>query len=120
MWWGDAVVIDMRRSASVDIVRPNGRLALGDGVDQFREAIDGILNGGGNQIVLNLAEVPMIDSSGIGALVRFQTALRQRGGAIKLVSPSKIAVLCMRTTGVFNLFETYEDEAAALQAFGTA
>lgn len=111
------MLIDMRRQAEVDIVRPNGRITLGDGVDEFRQAIDELIAGGANQIVLKLSDVPMIDSSGIGILVRFQTALQEQGGSIKLVNPSKFASLTLRTTGLFRLFECYDDEDAALNAF---
>lgn len=111
------MVIDMRRHQAVDIVRASGRLTLGDGVDEFRKTMDELIVGGSNQIVLKLSEVPMIDSSGIGVLVRIQTALREQGGSIKLVSPSKFATLSLRTTGVHRLFEFYDDEEAALNAF---
>lgn len=111
------MLIDMRRTASVDVVRPSGHLKLGDGVEEFRRTIEELIANGSSQIVLRLTEVPMIDSSGIGILVRLQTTLREGGGSIKLVQPSKFAALALRTTGVHRLFEFYEDEEAALSSF---
>ena len=111
------MLIDMRRHAAVDVVRPNGRIVLGDGVDEFRQALDELIANGRSQIVLRLSDVPMIDSSGIGVLVRTQTTLRQQGGSIKLVNPSKFASLSLRTTGIFRLFDCYDDEEVAVNAF---
>jgi anti-sigma B factor antagonist len=111
------VVIDMRRRGEVFIVRPNGLLRLGQGVEEFRQAMEELIAGGSIQIVLTLSEVPGIDSSGIGALVRCYATLRQRGGAIKLVNPHGFVALSLRTVGVYNLFDSYNDEETAIDAF---
>jgi anti-anti-sigma factor len=59
----------------------------------------------------------MIDSSGIGLLVRFLASTRQRDGNIKLVQPSKFAVQTLRLVGVLNLFEIFDDDDAAADSF---
>ena len=61
------------------------------------------------------AEVPMIDSSGIGILVKAMASAKQRGGGVKLVTPSKFVVQTLKLIGVLNLFEIFEDENAAVQ-----
>jgi anti-sigma B factor antagonist len=73
---------------------------------------------GDSRLVLNIAEVPMIDSSGIGLVVRFLASTKQRGGNVKLVQPSKFAVQTLRLVGVLNLFEVFDDDAAAVESFG--
>ena len=67
--------------------------------------------------MLNLAEVPMIDSSGIGLLVKILSSTKQRGGSVKLVNPSKFAVQTLRLVGVLNLFEVFDDEEKAVGSF---
>jgi anti-sigma B factor antagonist len=59
----------------------------------------------------------MIDSSGIGLLVRFLTSTKQHGGNIKLVQPSKFAVQTLRMVGALNLFEIYDSDDAAMESF---
>ena len=72
---------------------------------------------GDNRIIVNLAEVPLIDSSGIGALVRSQSGARQQGGSIKLVQPTAYAIKTLKMVGLLDLFEVYESEAEAAAAF---
>jgi anti-sigma B factor antagonist len=67
--------------------------------------------------VVDLGEVPMVDSSGIGLLVRYLTAAKQRGGSLKLLNPSKFAVQTLRMTGLLSLFETFEDQEQAVSSF---
>jgi anti-sigma B factor antagonist len=90
---------------------------MGPAVDDLRQTMEEAFGAGDTRIVINLAEVPMIDSSGIGLLVRFLASSKQRGGNIKLVNPSKFAVQTLRLVGVLNLFEVYDDDDAAVQSF---
>jgi anti-sigma B factor antagonist len=90
---------------------------LGSAVDELRQILEEAIGNGDTRIVLNLAEVPMIDSSGIGLLVRFLASTRQRGGNIKLVQPSKFAIQTLRLVGVLDLFEIFEDDDAAVESF---
>jgi len=99
------------------VIQLRGQLRLGPAVDELRQAIEEALANGDTRIVINLAEVPMIDSSGIGLLVRFLASTKQRGGSLKLVQPSKFAVQTLRLVGVLNLFEIFNDEEAAVGSF---
>jgi len=83
----------------------------------LRQTIEDALGSGDSRIVINLSEVPMIDSSGIGLLVKSLTSTKQRGGNIKLVEPSKFAVQTLRMVGVLNLFEIYDSDDAATESF---
>ncbi len=71
------------------------------------------MNDGENRLVVNLSEVPMIDSSGIAVLVRTLTQAKQHGGALKLVNPSKFALQTLKIVGLLNLFELFPDESQA-------
>jgi anti-anti-sigma factor len=66
----------------------------------------------------NLAELPMTDSSGIGALVRFLASTKQRGRNIRLVQPSKYAIQTLRAVGVLALFEVFDNDDLAVESFG--
>lgn len=109
--------INVRKQAQVQVLRLRGDLKIGDAVDGLRQAMDDLLGGGDSQLVLNITEVPMIDSSGIGLLVRSLTTAKQRGGSLKLVSPSKLALQTLKIVGLVNLFEIFQDEAEAVQSF---
>lgn len=99
------------------MVQLRGALRLGVAVDGLRQALEESVANGDVRIAINLSEVPMVDSSGIGLLVRFLASTKQRGGSIKLVQPSKFAVQTLRLVGVLNLFEVFEDDDAAVASF---
>jgi len=90
---------------------------MGEAVDIFRQTIDEAVAVGDNQLVVNLTEMPTIDSSGIGILVKAMASAKQRGGALKLVNPSKFALQTLRLVGVLNLFEVFDDEDTAVASF---
>jgi len=109
--------IEVRSQAEVRVIKLRGRLNLGDSVDRLRDTFEDLLNAGETRFVVDLAEVPMIDSSGIGLLVRYLTAAKQRTGSLKLLNPSKFAVQTLRMTGLLKLFETFDDQEQALASF---
>lgn len=110
--------INVRRQSDVQIIRLRGDLKIGDAVDGFRQTLEDLLGAGDARLVLNIAEVPMIDSSGIGILVRSLTTAKQRGGNLKLVSPSKLALQTLKIVGLVSLFEIFDDEGKAIASFG--
>jgi anti-sigma B factor antagonist len=109
--------ISVRKRSQVQVVQLRGPLRMGVAVDGLRQTLEEALGNGDTRIVLNLAEVSMIDSSGIGLLVRFLASIKQRGGNIKLVQPNKFAVQTLRLVGVLNLFEIFDDDDAAVESF---
>ena len=80
------------KRSQVQLAQLKGPLRRGSAVDDQRQTIEEVFGAGDTRIALNLAEMPMIDSSGIGLLVFFLASSKQRGGNIKLVNPSKFAV----------------------------
>jgi len=109
--------INVRKRSQVQVVQLRGPLRMGPAVDALRQTFEESLASGDTRLVLNLAEVAMIDSSGIGLLVRFLASARQRGGNIKLVQPNKFAVQTLRLVGVLNLFEIFDDDDVAAESF---
>ena len=109
--------INVRKRSQVHVVQLRGNLRMGSAVDGLRQILEENLSVGDTRFVLNLAEVSMIDSTGIGLLVRFLASTKQRGGNIKLVQPSKFAVQTLRLVGVLNLFEIFDNDDAAVESF---
>jgi anti-sigma B factor antagonist len=109
--------INVVKRGEVQLIRLRGPLRMGQAVDTLRQTLEEALGAGDTRLVLNLAEVPMIDSSGIGLVVRFLASTKQRGGNVKLVQPSKFDVQTWRLVGVLNLFQVFDDDAAAVESF---
>lgn len=110
--------INVRKRSQVQVIQLRGQLRLGTPVDELRKTIDDALADGDSRFVLNIAEVPMIDSSGIGLLVQSLAAIKKKGGNIKLVQPSTFAIKTLRLVGVYNLFEVFDEDDKAVESFG--
>ena len=109
--------IDTRSLGNVKLLKINGRITLGAGVDRLRDTLEDQLANGSNRWVLDLADVGMIDSSGIGLLVRYMTTAKQQGGDMKLLKPTKFALQTLKMIGLLNLFEVYQEQEVAIAAF---
>ena len=109
--------INVRKRSQVQLIQLRGQLRLGSPVDELKRTIDEALAEGDTRFAVNLAEVPMIDSSGIGLLVRSLTSTKQRGGSLKLVSPSDFAIKTLKLVGVLNLFEVFDTDDKAVESF---
>lgn len=112
--------INVRKQNSVHIVSLKGAFRLGQPVDDFRQVLAGLLTEPPANVVLNMAEVPTADSSGIGALVKAQTTAKQKGGAVKLVNPVTFVVQTLKLVGVLSIFEVHPTEALAVASFGNS
>ena len=109
--------INVRKRAQVQVVQLRGQLRMGPAVDSLRQTLDEAVANGDTRFVMNLSEVPMIDSSGIGLLVKLLVSVKKLGGTVKLLQPSKFAIQTLRLVGVLNLFEIHDDEDAAVASF---
>jgi anti-sigma B factor antagonist len=109
--------IEIKTTDGIKLVKLNGRLCMGPPLDRFNTAMGELLGHGENRIVLDLEEVPSIDSSGIGTLVRYLTIAKQSGGAIRLLKPSKFTVQTLKMVGLLNLFNTFDDPKDAVASF---
>jgi anti-sigma B factor antagonist len=109
--------IEVRTQFQVKIVKLHGKLGLGDPIDKLNATFTDLLNAGDTCFLLDLEEVPMIDSSGIGVLVRYLATAKQHGGSLKLLNPSKFAIQTLKLVRVLNLFEVFEDLQQAVASF---
>ena len=109
--------IDTRSLGNVKLLKISGRITLGTAVDRLRDTLEELLVNGSNRWVLDLADVGMIDSSGIGLLVRYLTNAKQQGGDLKLLNPTKFALQTLKMIGILNLFEVFQEQEKAVAAF---
>lgn len=109
--------IEVRSQGQVKVIKLRGKLNLGNAVDRLRETIDDLLENGDSRMVLDLAEVPMIDSSGIGLMVKSLTTAKQRGGSLRLLNPSKFTMQTLKMIGLLTLFEVFQDQQQAVDSF---
>ncbi len=109
--------ISVRKYSDVQVIKLRGDLKIGAAVDEFRHTVEDLLSAGDSRLVVSIGEVPMIDSSGIGVLVRSLTTAKQKGGSLKLVNPSKLALQTLKIVGLLSLFEVFDDESAAVQSY---
>ncbi|HET9217614.1 MAG TPA: STAS domain-containing protein [Terriglobia bacterium] len=94
-----------------------GRLAAGETGMLFRGIFQRSLGEGRQKFLVNLEKVSYIDSSGLGELITSHTSLRNRGGAVKLLKPSKRIRDLLQMTKLLHIFEIFDDEAAAVESF---
>ncbi len=109
--------ISTRQVDGVTIVDCSGRITLGEGSVTLRETVAGLLGKGQKKILLNLAEVNYIDSSGIGELVSAFTTVRKQGGDLKLLHLTKKVHDLLQITKLYTVFDVQDDEAAAVKSF---
>ena len=109
--------IEVRNRGEVKLLKLSGRLTLGDAVDSLRATLNDLADTGANHYVVDLADIAMLDSSGIGLLIQYLTNCKQRGGALKLLNPSPFAVKTLKMIGLLKLFEVFDDQEAALASF---
>jgi anti-sigma B factor antagonist len=106
-----------RRVGDVTVVDVRGRIVLGEESAKLRELVLDLLSEGHVKIVLNLAEVNYIDSSGLGTLVGSFTSVRKAGGDMKLAKLTEKVDNLMEITKLYTVFEIAENEAAAVKSF---
>ena len=110
--------IEVRSLGQVKVIKLRGKLGLGDAVDRLRADLYELMNNGNTRIVLDLGEVPMIDSSGIGLLVKSLTSAKELGGSVKLLNLSKFPLQTLKMIGLLSLFDVFEDQQLAVASFG--
>jgi len=106
-----------REDSGIAIVDLSGRISLGEGSALLRKTVRDLLEQGHARILLNLGDVNYIDSSGIGELVSGFTAVRNRGGELKLLSLTKKVNDLLQLTKLFTVFEVFNDENTAVSSF---
>jgi anti-sigma B factor antagonist len=103
---GRAVILDF-----------HGRIVIGEGENVLREAVTRLADSGNVNVLFNLADVPFIDSSVVGELVRSLTTVSRKGGTVKFLNlPPRIRNL-LSMARLLTVFEAYESEDEAVRSF---
>jgi anti-sigma B factor antagonist len=109
--------ISVRQREGVTILDLKGKITIGVGDVALREAVHQALGAGARNILINLAGVSTIDSSGVGELVSTYTTVTNRGGKLKLANlPPKVSDI-LQITQLITVFEVFDDEEEALRSF---
>jgi anti-sigma B factor antagonist len=108
-----------RQVSGVTILDISGRITLGDGTALFRNTTRDLISQGKKKLLLNLSQVPHIDSSGIAELISAFVAARREGGDVKLLKLTKKVRDTVEIVHLGAIFELFDDEAAALKSFAS-
>ena len=103
---GDVVVLDVK-----------GKITLGEGDELLKDKVNSLVNQGHKKIILNLADVPYIDSAGLGEIVRTYTTVSRQGGSLKLLNLTKRITDLLSITKLLTVFETYDTEKEAIASY---
>jgi anti-sigma B factor antagonist len=106
---GDVVVLDLK-----------GKITLGEGDELLKDKVNSLVNQGHKKVVLNLAEVPYIDSAGLGEVVRTYTTVSRQGGSLKLLNLTKRITDLLSITKLLTVFETFDSENEAVRSFAAS
>lgn len=106
-----------RQAGDVTILDMNGSVRMGEGAIALRNSIRGLVEGGKKRILLNLGGVKNIDSSGIGELIANYTTVSRDGGQLKLLNLTEKIQNLLVITKLLTVFDSYDDEAEALNSF---
>lgn len=106
-----------RLVGDVTILDVSGRIMFADGVEGFRAALGPIIERTGVRLVLNMAEVPLIDSAGIGELVRAHTSLSRGGGGLRLLRLTRRVYEALSITRLLTVIEAFDSEDEAVESF---
>jgi anti-sigma B factor antagonist len=109
--------IEERIVNDVTILDLKGKITLGEGDEALKDKINSLVHQNRKKILLNLEDVPYIDSAGLGEIVRTYTTVSRQGGQLKLVNLTKRITDLLSITKLLTVFETFESEPEALKSY---
>jgi anti-sigma B factor antagonist len=112
-----ALTIASREVDGVTVLDLSGRITLGEGSVQLRDAVRDLIGKGQKHILLNLEQVNYIDSSGLGELVSAYTTARNQEATLKLLKLTKKVHDLLQLTKLYTVFDIYDDEAKAIGSY---
>jgi anti-sigma B factor antagonist len=118
MMSGSKLTIEDRDAGDVTVLVLTGQMVLDDGDLAFGRRIRELIDRGRSRVVLDLGGVTYIDNSGVGMLVAKLKSLKERGGDMKLLHLDRRAESLLGMLKLLIVFETFQDEAAAVRSFG--
>jgi anti-sigma B factor antagonist len=110
-------MISARKTDSVAILDISGKMVGGPEALEFKKAVEDLVAAGYKRVLLNLAEVPWVNSTGLGIFVAGYTSLKREGGSLKLVKVTERVRTILAVTRLDSIFEMFGDEAEAIASF---
>jgi anti-sigma B factor antagonist len=112
-----SLTITKREVGGVVILDLVGSIHIGEGNIDLHRTLRSLIEQDERHVVLNLANVKSIDSSGLGELVAGYTTLEKNGGELKLLKLTERVKELMMITKLLTVFDSYEDETMAVESF---
>ena len=112
-----ALEIAAREREGIQVLDLKGRITAGDEVATLRAAIEHAAAREAPKLVLNMADVDYIDSTGLGALVMAATTFKNAGGAVKLVHLNRRNLELLVLTKIDTIFQVFDNETDAVNSF---
>ncbi|MEE9263056.1 MAG: STAS domain-containing protein [Vicinamibacteria bacterium] len=112
--------LDLREKKGVVILEIAGQVTSGGDDAMLQEAIDTLVASGRKRILVNLSKVDFMDSAGVGELVASHRMVERFGGKLKILSVSPKVRSSLSTAKLLPIFEVFEDEAEAVESFGSS
>ena len=106
-----------RQAGDVTILDLTGEVRIGEGAVSLRDSIRGLADQGKKKVLLNLAGVKYMDSTGVGELIANYTTITRQGGQLKLLSLTERIQNLLVITKLLTVFDSYDNEAEALKSF---
>ena len=111
------MTIEERPTDGVMILDLKGKLTIGEDVELVKDKINSLIQQGEKKLLLNLAEVPYVDSAGLGEIVRTYTTVNRQGGSLKLLHLTKRIEDLLAITKQLTVFDTFDSEQDAISSF---
>jgi len=112
-----SIEIAQREKEGVVLLDVKGRLTVGPAAIALRDYLRELAASGKINVVLNLAEVDYIDSTGLGNLVVCYTSLRKAGGRLRLLNVNRRNIELLVLTKLTTVFELFDDEQSAVNSY---
>jgi anti-sigma B factor antagonist len=112
------ITIGIHYAGTIASLDMRGKFIKGQGGFQLQMLVDKVMEAGTSKILLNLTDVPIIDSMGIGEIVRAFKRVQESGGTLKLVGLTDRVYGALRITQLLDLIESFETEEEAVTSFG--
>jgi anti-sigma B factor antagonist len=106
-----------RQAGDVTILDLSGDVRIGEGAISLRDSIRNLADQGKKNVLLNLAGVKYMDSTGVGELIANYTTVKRQGGQLKLLNLTDRIQNLLVITKLLTVFDSYDNEADALKSF---
>jgi anti-sigma B factor antagonist len=109
--------IEKRKKGDVLILDLHGKILMGEGIEELRDTINNAINEKELKLLLNFADVPYLDSTGLGEVVRSYTSVKKAEGVVKIVNLTNKVRDLLSVTKLITVFDSFEDESKAIASF---